>query len=151
MSIDFVYLGWILWLITPSAVELSVWIGVLGCGWPILASICCKYAASFAFNYRAPSSASAADDITALIIVAAVRIASFLGGNLSSLDRKNVPPLGSAISFCCSILHHGVLQESFCLLCKQVPLCPAFHNNLKVVLFLLSFSPLDMLAWLQLH
>jgi hypothetical protein len=65
MSMAFVCLGWILWLITPSAVKLSVWIGVCGRGWPILASICRKYAASFAFKYRAPSSASAANDITA--------------------------------------------------------------------------------------
>jgi hypothetical protein len=59
-------------VITPSAVKLLVWIGVSGCGWPILASICRTYAASFAVKYRAPSAASAAgDDITALIIVAA--------------------------------------------------------------------------------
>jgi hypothetical protein len=57
MSIAFVHLGWILWLITPSAIKLLVWIGVCGCGWPISASICCKYAALFAFKYRAPSSA----------------------------------------------------------------------------------------------
>jgi hypothetical protein len=92
MSIAIVYLGWILWLITPSAVKLLVWIGVCGCGWPILASICCQYAASFANKYRAPSSASAADEITASIIVVAVRIALLLGGNLLLLDRKKCPP-----------------------------------------------------------
>jgi hypothetical protein len=32
MSIAFVRFGWILLFITPSAVELSVWMGVRGCG-----------------------------------------------------------------------------------------------------------------------
>ncbi len=40
MSIAFVRLGWISLLMTPSAVVLLVWIGVRGCGWPILVSIC---------------------------------------------------------------------------------------------------------------
>ena len=31
MSMAFVHFGWILLLITPSAVELSIWVGVLGC------------------------------------------------------------------------------------------------------------------------
>ena len=35
MSIALVCLGWILLLTTPLAVELSVWIGVGGCLWPI--------------------------------------------------------------------------------------------------------------------
>jgi hypothetical protein len=76
--------GWILWLISPSAIKLSVWIGVHGCRWPILVSICHRYATSFAFKYSAPSSASAADDIIASIIVAMVRIAPLLGGNVVS-------------------------------------------------------------------
>ncbi len=92
MSIAFVCLGWILWLITPSVVELSAWIGVRGCERTILASICHKYTASFAFKYRAPSSASTVDDITALIIVATVRIAPLLGGDSLSLDRKKMSP-----------------------------------------------------------
>ncbi len=92
MSIAFVCLGWILWLITPSAVKLLVWIGVRGCRWPILVTICRKYAASFAFKYSVPNSASAANYITALITVAMVRIAPLLGGNLSLLDREKCPP-----------------------------------------------------------
>ncbi len=151
MSIAFVHLGWILWLITPTAVKLFAWIGVRGCGWPILASICCKYTASFAFKYRAPNAASATNAITALIIVAAVRVATLLGGIHCHWIRKMSPPLGSVISFCCSILHHCALQELFCLLCMQAQLHPALHNNLTVVLLLLLFSPLDLLAWWQLH
>jgi hypothetical protein len=42
--------------------------------------------------YNAPSSASAAKDMTAFIIVGMVRIAPLLGGNLSSFDKKKCPP-----------------------------------------------------------
>ncbi len=42
--------------------------------------------------YNAPNSASAADDITAFIMVATVRIAPLLGGNSSSFNRKKCPP-----------------------------------------------------------
>jgi hypothetical protein len=85
-------LGWILLLTTPSAVELSVWIGVFGCGWPILVSICRIYTASFASRYYAPNSVSAADDITAFLMVATVSIAPLLGGNSSLFDRKKCLP-----------------------------------------------------------
>ena len=34
MYMSLLCLGWILMLITPSAVELSFWIGVLGCSCP---------------------------------------------------------------------------------------------------------------------
>ena len=39
MSMDFRRFVWTLLLTTPSAVLLSVWRGVRGCGWPILANI----------------------------------------------------------------------------------------------------------------
>ena len=92
MSIAFVRLGWILLFMTPSTVVLLVWIGVRGCGWPILVSICLRYTASFAFKNNAPSSASAAKDITAFMIVAFVMIAPLLGGSWSLFDRKKCPP-----------------------------------------------------------
>ncbi len=92
MSIAFVLLGWILLLITPSAVKLSVWIRVQGCGWPILVCICRRYTASCAFWYSAPNSALAADVITAFIIVAIVRMALFLEGYFLSLVKKKCSP-----------------------------------------------------------
>jgi hypothetical protein len=92
MSIAFVRLGCILLLITPSAVELSVCIGVRGCGWPISVSICRRYTASLAFKNNAPNSASAADDITAFIMVAMVKTAPLFGGLSTLLDRKKCPP-----------------------------------------------------------
>jgi hypothetical protein len=114
------FIRFILWLITPPAVKLLVWIGVHGCGWPILVSICLKYATSFAFKYRAPSSASAAYDITALMIVAMVRIAPLLGGNSSSLDRKKCPPLSAQqflfVAVSCIIVY---CKDHFaCFVCK---------------------------------
>ncbi len=99
MSIALVCLGWILLLITPSAVVLLVWIGVRGCRWPILVSICQRYTASFAFKNSAPSSASAAEDITAFMIVAFVMIAPLLGGSWSLFDRKKCPPARLQVFF----------------------------------------------------
>jgi hypothetical protein len=39
-----------------------------------------------------PSSASAAKDITALMMVAFVKMAPLFGGNVSLLDKKKCPP-----------------------------------------------------------
>ena len=41
---------------------------------------------------NAPNSASAADDITALMIVALVRIAPLMGGDMSLFDKKKCLP-----------------------------------------------------------
>ncbi len=48
--------------------------------------------ASQQFMYRAPISASAADDITALMIFAIVRTAPLFGGSASLFDMKKCPP-----------------------------------------------------------
>jgi hypothetical protein len=58
----------------------------------ILVRICRRYTASRAFRYKAPNSASAADDITALIIVAIVSMAPLLRGFSSSSVRKKCQP-----------------------------------------------------------
>ena len=68
MSMAFVRRGWMLLLTTPKAVLLSVWIGVLGCLWPISLSSWCIGIASRALMYSAPSSALAALDMTAFRI-----------------------------------------------------------------------------------
>ena len=67
---------------------LSVCIGVCGCACPILANIGQRYTAFFALRYNAPNSALAAEDITALIMVAFVGIAPLFGENWSLLDKK---------------------------------------------------------------
>ena len=78
-------------LTTPSTVVLLVCIGVGGCLCPISSSACCADMDYLQFLYRAPSSASAAEDITALIICAVVRIAPLFGGSGESLGMKNWP------------------------------------------------------------
>ena len=70
MSIAFVCFGYIVFVTTPSAVELLIWIGVGGCGWPISLRRCLCSIAARELIYSAPSSASAADDMTALMICA---------------------------------------------------------------------------------
>ena len=66
--------------------------GVRGWGWPILVSICLMNTASFAFKNNAPNSASAANDMTALIIVNVVKIAPLFRAELLLFDRKKCPP-----------------------------------------------------------
>eukprot|EP00956_Cyclotella_meneghiniana_P040232 scaffold190159_cov36-Cyclotella_meneghiniana.AAC.1 len=67
-----VRLGWTRELMMPSAVEVSVWIGVGGCLWPISSRIFLSSTPLRAFVYNAPISASAADDMTALMIDASL-------------------------------------------------------------------------------
>ena len=61
-------------LTTPKAVVLSVCIGVGGCLCPMILSKCRAGIASLQFIKRAPSSASAEEDITALMIWETVRM-----------------------------------------------------------------------------
>ena len=69
---------------------LSVWIGVLGCLWPISLSSWRIGIASRALMYSAPSSASAALDMTAFRILEMLRIAPLFGGSLVSLEQKKI-------------------------------------------------------------
>ena len=88
MSIDFVAFAMILLLINPFAVELSVWIGVRGWGCPISLSVFRIGTAVRALRKRAPSSASAAEDITLRMIFDTFNTAPLLGGFSVSFDRK---------------------------------------------------------------
>ena len=72
MSIALVRFGRTRELMMPSAVELSVWTGVGGCGWPISSRIFLSSTPFRAFVYRDPISASAADDMTALMMDASL-------------------------------------------------------------------------------
>jgi hypothetical protein len=87
MSITFVRLGWTRELIIPSAVELSVCTGVGGWGCPISCKIFLISTPFLAFIYNAPNSASAVDDITALMILATLCMAPLLGGMVIFLER----------------------------------------------------------------
>eukprot|EP00956_Cyclotella_meneghiniana_P040712 scaffold203044_cov46-Cyclotella_meneghiniana.AAC.1 len=72
----------------PSAVELSVCMGVGGCLWPISSNIFRSSTALRALIYNPPVSVSAADDMTALIISATLWMAPLLGGRGTFSDRK---------------------------------------------------------------
>ena len=77
---------------TLKAVVLLVCTGVGGCLCPMISSACRAGIASLQFMKRAPSSASAAEDITALMIWETVRMAPLFDGMASSLDMKKCPP-----------------------------------------------------------
>jgi hypothetical protein len=70
--------------------------------------------ASFAITNNAPSSASAAEGMTAFMIVAYVKMAQSLGEIDCCLTGKNVLLLGFVHSFCCNIPHHcGCIKAFF--------------------------------------
>ena len=92
MSMAFVRLGWMLLLATPMAVLLSICIGVLGCSCPISCSVFLQGTASRVLLNIAPSSTSAADDMTALMIWAVLSIAPLLAGSSLFSERKKWPP-----------------------------------------------------------
>ena len=77
---------------TPRAFVLSIFIGVGNCVCPI--SYRAWHAGMYYFQLMksAPSSASAADDMTALMILAIVNTATLLGGNSVLFDMKKYPP-----------------------------------------------------------
>ena len=74
MSIDLVRLGTMVQLVTPTAVELSVWIGFWGCGHPISVRFCRIVNISLSVRNNLSSYASLAEDIKYLIICAMVRM-----------------------------------------------------------------------------
>ena len=75
------------------ALELSVWIGVAGCGWPILVSVILSVTPSFALWKSHPDSASVVDDITLRMILLTVCIAPLgvgvaMGGLVGSAAQE---------------------------------------------------------------
>ena len=82
-------------LTIPTAVVLSMCIGIGGCGWPNSWRMIRMIFASCALRKRAPSSASAADAATILRIVQLTRMAPFnqIGeSSRGSVPRKKYPP-----------------------------------------------------------
>ena len=84
MSMAFSAFGRILLVSSACAVELSVCIGDCVWGWPNSASVVRMDTAVFALMNNAPSSASAADDMTDLIICDMLRTAPLFIGTSSS-------------------------------------------------------------------
>ena len=92
MSVDLVRLGWRFLETKPSAVVLSVMIGVGGWVCPnssrsVLAGMAC-----LELRNNAPISASAAEDMTLLMIWAMLWKAPLFGGHSELFDMKKCPP-----------------------------------------------------------
>jgi hypothetical protein len=78
--------------VIPIAVELSVWIGLCGCGHPMSMRVCLWGIILRAAIKSAASSASAAKAMTNLIMVAIVRTMPLRPGNGLSFERKICAP-----------------------------------------------------------
>jgi hypothetical protein len=117
MSIAFNAFGIILLVSRSCAVLLSVCIGVGGWGWPSSLSVWCMETAVFALMKRAPSSASAANDMTARIICEMLWTAPLFVG-MSSLPAINMCLPARLRAFgLISMRHHCVLPEPCRLPC----------------------------------
>jgi hypothetical protein len=98
MSIAFSALERILLVSSACAVKLSVWMGVRDCECPISSSVLHMDTAILALMNSAPSSASAADDITALIIYKIFNTAPLFMG-ISSVTAMNIWPPALLLAF----------------------------------------------------
>ncbi len=78
--------------VTPTAVELSVWIGLCGCGHPMSIRVCWWGTILQAAIKSAASLASAAEAKTNLIMVAIVRTMLLKCGGGPSYERKMCAP-----------------------------------------------------------
>ena len=84
--------GRILLVSRACALELFVWMGVCICGWPSSLSVLCIDTAVLVYMNSTLSMASAADDITALIICNMLSTAPLLVGILSCPAMNMCPP-----------------------------------------------------------
>ena len=89
MSMHLVLRGNMVFLVTPTAVELSHCIGVLGCGHPIFMSAWHSGTISLPMVKRPASSASKADNMTFLMIV---RNGPLWRGIGTSYERMRLDP-----------------------------------------------------------
>ena len=76
-------------LMTPAAVELSVWIGDGGCFQPIYINVWRIGTIYLVVMYSVPSSASTDEEITNLMVWSIVRISPFHSG-IGSFSDKNM-------------------------------------------------------------
>ncbi len=87
MSIILESFGIMVLFVTPTAVELSVWIGLRGCGHPMPMRVCRWGTILWAAIKSAASSALAAEAMTNLMMVAIVRTVPLKHGVGSSSKR----------------------------------------------------------------
>jgi hypothetical protein len=98
MSMAFSALGRILLVSSACAVKLLVWMGVRDCECPISLSVLHMDTAVLALTNSAPSLASAANDITALIICEIFNTALLFMG-ISSVPAMNIWPPALLLAF----------------------------------------------------
>ena len=92
MPMDFSYFLEMLLVTNPFAVVLSVCIGVGGCVCTTSSSDWRAEMASLQLIKSAPSSDSASDDMTSLMILEIVNTYLLLGGNAVLFEMKKFPP-----------------------------------------------------------
>ena len=102
-------------LTTPLAVELSVWIRVVGREYPISYRMILMRTASLVLTDTVLSTASAAADMPALMIWDMFSMDSFGVGISPLFDEKIFPPISSLRLACSCSLHNCVLSISYCL------------------------------------
>ncbi len=92
LSIILARQGSVVLLVTPAAVDLSVWIGLFGWGQPMEMGVCLWGIISLVVTKRAASSDLAANTIINLMIWVIERIAPLNRGNGSFSERKMCAP-----------------------------------------------------------
>jgi hypothetical protein len=92
MSINLDRLRTMVLFVTPTTVELSVWIGLCGCGHPMSMRVCRWGTILRAAIKSAASSASAAEVMTNLVMITIVRTTPLKRGDGSSSERMISAP-----------------------------------------------------------
>ena len=129
MPINLVAFGVIL-----LSVELTVYTVVFSYRCPNLTSVVCMGTANFALMNSAPTSSSAAELTTTLIICEMLRTPPLFCGTISSsLDMKKYPPLGFLPWSLSGMMHRCGLQGSYPMLGRQVRPLHAWIPNLKTL------------------
>jgi hypothetical protein len=111
---DFVLFCFIIPLLYPVAVVLSVSIGVGGCLCPTSSNVVLMTAPSLAFIKSAPISASAAEDMTCLRTLLIIKIAPFVSffDVLLRFLCKRIPQPCFLLHFMRDMMHHCEFVES---------------------------------------
>ena len=116
-------------LTTPAAVELSAWTSDVDCFQTISINVCRMGTISLAVMYSTPSSASAAENMTNLMIWAIVRIGPFHSGvgsfseNIymgSRTAARRGFVVGFSIRMGCQDHFNGPISDSIIGVCRNV-------------------------------
>ena len=118
MSVDWVAFVWRFFVTNPSAVVLSVWIGVDGCLWTIYSTAIRGGITCRKLIYSAPISASGAEVIRFLWFVQWSRLLHCLLRLICCLKWRNIHQLSPLLSVWSGRMHGCVLLGPCCSLCR---------------------------------